>query len=266
MMRDTLRDIAEATWNIMWGLADNPPGYGPSRKHADQEHVCFLLLQELAVRTRDLREAASRPMDSQAPTDPARAFRYFAPITGGQKQHLTAMRQAAQIKGALGSQLIRWVSDALRIVGDNVLEINTDCDLFIGAQDVNILRSSGFKSADQLQKAIAAGVSMNVAAHRSDLGFVTLKVIESYAGAHPRATRYLALTRSQTESRNIDHGCLARLCARTDIETAGARERIVVMGFLKVLDRRRYEIELVAGTPKQYRAANHSKPHTGAAP
>jgi len=32
-----------------------------------------------------------------------------------------------------------------------------------------------------------------------------------------------------------------------------------VMGFLEVLDRRRYEIELVAGMHEHYRAANRSK-------
>ena len=39
-----------------------------------------------------------------------------------------------------------------------------------------------------------------------------------------------------------------------------------VMGFLEVLDRRRYEIELVANFPEQYRAASRSKLDTEAAP
>lgn len=38
------------------------------------------------------------------------------------------------------------------------------------------------------------------------------------------------------------------------------------MGFLEVLDRRRYEIELVANSPEQYRAASRSKLDTEAAP
>jgi hypothetical protein len=115
-----------------------------------------------------------------------------------------------------------------------------------------------------VQEAIMAAVPKNVAALKIDLDYVNFDVIENYASQHPRAARYLASIHSQEESKNIDRKRLVQLCAHTGVETDVAGGQIIVtdkhvMGFLEVLDRRRYEIELVTDAPEQYRAASRSK-------
>jgi hypothetical protein len=263
-VQDALREMAEATWVAMQELTNNPPRYEPSEKHACIEYLYLPLADELAASMRELQEANNLPINGQGLADPERIFCYFARITDNQGRRLTALRRATQFKGVLKSRLIRFVTDALQIVGDNVFKLDTDFDLLIDAQNVHILRPSGFEFAGQLQEAIMAAVSTNVTALKADLGFVSFDAIESYASQHPRAARYLASIRSQAESQNIDRDRLVRLCTHTGVETDEANGQITVtekhvMGFLEVLDRRRYEIELVANTPEQYRAASRSK-------
>jgi hypothetical protein len=80
-----------------------------------------------------------------------------------------------------------------------------------------------------------------------DLPFVQFAGIQDYTSTHPRAARYLASIRSQQEVARIDRQHLLDACAATGVEVTEDGEQIVVddrnvMGFLEVLDRRRYEV------------------------
>ena len=270
-VQDALREMAEATWVALQELTNNPPKYEPSEKHAGIEYLHLPLADELAASMRELQEANNLPFDSMALNNPEIIFCYFARFTDTQGRRMTALRRATQFKGILKNRLIRFVTDALKIVEDKIFKLDTDFDLLIDAQNVHILRPSGFEFAGQLQKAIMAAVPNNVAAIKTDLSFVNFDVIETYASQHSRAARYLASIRSQGEAQNIDRGRLIQLCTHTGVETEEANGQITVaekhvMGFLEVLDRRRYEIELVADAPEQYRAASRSKLDAEAAP
>lgn len=81
--------------------------------------------------------------------------------------------------------------------------------------------------------------------------------------SHPRAARYLASIRSQ-ETRNVNKTALRKLCKKTGVEMSVVDGRFVVpeehvLGFLEVLDRRRYELELVSGSPERFRATGRQK-------
>ena len=87
--------------------------------------------------------------------------------------------------------------------------------------------------------------------------------IEKYASKHPRAARYLAAIRGQLL--NIDKTALKNYCTGTGVEIEEHGDKIIVpagheMGFLEVLDRRRYAVSLVKEQqPERYRAANRRK-------
>ena len=62
----------------------------------------------------------------------------------------------------------------------------------------------------------------------------------------------------------IDKAALERLCKINGIEVKDSKGKLSigldhVLGFLEVLDRRRYEVELVAGVPERFRAASRSR-------
>ena len=93
------------------------------------------------------------------------------------------------------------------------------------------------------------------------LAFVDFSGIEVYALKHPRAARYLASIRSQEQWKNVEKRALKALCKRTGVKFSEIDGKLViadehVMGFLEVVDRRRYEVTLVKGSPERFKAAS----------
>ncbi len=259
-----LGEMVSTTWEVMQNLTNEPVRYEPSEKYSGCEHVYLPQDDDLAVRMRNLHEAANLDIDQKALDDTDAMFCYFAKFTDEQGRNLTALRRATQFKGVLKSRLVQWGTDALKMVEDRVFKLDNDFDLLIDSQQVHILRPSGFEFASKLQDAILGAVVGNVEILQSDLPFVQFDDIHEYASTHPRAARYLASIRSQQEVARIDRQHLIEACGATGVEIAEDGEQIVVdnqniMGFLEVLDRRRYEVRLVPEEPEQYRAPSRTR-------
>lgn len=263
-VQKALCEIAMATWHAMQENSDDPQRYEPSEKHGGTEYLHLPLTDDLAASMRTLHEAVNLPIEADALADPERMYFYFARMTDKSSRRLTALRRATQFKGVLKSRLLRFVTDALKLVEDRVFKLDSDFDLLVDSKNVHILRPSGFEFAGQIQDAILKAVPTNVAILRKNLPFVEFGTIQAYAGSHPRAARFLASIRTQTGNGNIDKGALKKLCKDTGVDVTEVKGKLNVdhgniMGFLEVLDRRRYEIELVKGTPERFRAGSRSK-------
>jgi len=265
-VQGALREMVQATWDAMQKDEDGPAKYEPSEKHGSTEYLYLPLNDELAASVRKLHEAESLNINAAALTEPTDVFCYFARLTDKSKRRLTALRRATQFKGVLKSRnrLIRMLDDTLTIIEDSVFKLDNDFDLLVDGTNVHILRPSGFEFAGKLQEAILAAVPENIKAIQKDLAFVEFGGIEAYAGKHPRAARYLASIRSQGQTKNIDKSLLKKLCKETGVEVTESKGKISItsgheMGFLEVLDRRRYEVSLVRENPERYRAGSRRK-------
>ncbi len=256
--------MIQATWDGMQKDQDGPAKYEPSEKHGSTEYLTLSLGDEMASSVRELHEATNVDIEGAALDEPSDVFCYFARLTDTKKRRLTALRRATQFKGILKKRLIRFVSDSLKLIDDDVFKLDSDFDLLVDSATVHILRPSGFEFAGKLQQAILDAVPRNIEAIEKDLPFVEFDGIEEYAGQHPRAARYLASIRGQEETKNIDRTLLKRLCKQTGVDLTEAKGKVKVapgleMAFLEVLDRRRYEVNLVKEKPELYRAASRKK-------
>jgi len=265
-VQNALRGIVTTTWDQIQKDGDEPAMYEPSEKHATTEYLYIPLNNDLAASVRELHQATNLHLDGNALADSADVFCYFARLTDEKGRHLTALRRATQFKGILKSRgrLIKLVDDTLKIVADQVFKLDSDFDLVIDSTNVHILRPSGFEFAGKLQEAVLAAVPQNITAIQKDLAFVNFSTIQDYAGKHPRAARYLASILSRKEAKKIDKAALRKLCKRTFVDVTESDGKILVdegheMGFLEVLDRRRYQLELVKGSPERFRAASRQK-------
>jgi hypothetical protein len=261
-----LREMVQATWDEMQRDEDGPAEYQPSDKHGSTEYLYLPLSDDLASSLRELHEAANLDIEASALADPSDVFCYFVRQTDGKRRRLTALRRATQFKGVLKSKgrLVRMLDDSLRIIEDTVFKLDNDFDLIVDSANVLILRPSGFEFAGKLEQAILDAVPQNIKAIRKDLTFVEFAGIEEYASKHPRAARYLASIRGQEETKSIDQAALKSLCKRTGVEITESKGKVTIsagheMGFLEVLDRRRYELELVKGQPERFKAGSRRK-------
>jgi hypothetical protein len=262
----TLREMVRATWRAMQDHEEGPSKYDPSEKHGGTEYLYLSLSDGLVTAIRELHVATNLSIDIGALSDPAHVFCYFARLTDKRNRRLTAMRRATQFKGILKSKnrLVRMLDDTLQIIEDEVFKLDNDFDLLVDGANVHILRPSGFEFMAKLREAILGAVPENVREIQQELPFVALDSIAEYAAKHPRAARLLASVRSYAAIRNIDKSLLKKLCRQTGVEVRESKGKIIVeqgheMGFLEVLDRRRYEVSLVKGKPERYRAASRRK-------
>ena len=148
---------------------------------------------------------------------------------------------------------------------ETVFKLDNDFDFIIQNDLIHILRPSGLEFTAQLQKAIMDAVPANIASIASEIDFVNFDSISQYAQNHPRAARYIASIKSQSEAINISQDKLERYCEKTNVVTNIVDGKInldssQIMGFLEVLDRRRYEIDLKDdGESEVYRAPSRSR-------
>jgi len=152
------------------------------------------------------------------------------------------------------------LNDTLQIVDDTLFKLDRDFDLLIDANNVHILRPSGFEFAGKLQQAILDAVPNNVATIQAELPFVELNSIEKFAAKRPRAARYLASI-CEKQIKDIDKAALKNLCKSTGVDISESEDKVIItngheMAFLQVLDRRRYLVELVTGKPEKFVAGS----------
>jgi len=263
-VQDALQEMVIATMGAMDTLSSHRPRYKPSEKYESHDYTYLPLDDDLAREVRQLYQANNLAVDANALSEPSKIFCYFARMTDGQARRLTALRRAAQFKGVLKSRLIRFVTDALKIIEDNVFKLDSSFDMVIDGAKVHVLSPSGFEFLGKLQEEVLAAAPENIKAIQSDLPFVDFGSIQNYAVKHSRAARHLASIRAQKETKNIVATALKRLCKDTGVEVYETKGKISVqdghvMGFLEVLDRRRYKLELVKDSPESYRAPSRRK-------
>lgn len=262
-----LHEMVNETWAAMHKDKDGPARYEPSEKHGGIEYLYLPIDDGMASAVRELHQAENLDIVVGAlAEDPSNIFCYFARLTDIQGRRLSALRRASQFKGVLKSKnrLVRMLDDTLQVIEDSVFKLDNDFDLLVDSTKVHILRPSGFEFAGKLQQVILEAVPKNIEAIQSELDFVLLDGIEKYAGKHPRAARYLASILANGENKNIDKSLLKRLCQQTGVTVTESQGKVTIadgheMGFLEVLDRRRYEVSLVKEEPEQYRAASRRK-------
>jgi hypothetical protein len=257
-----LRQMVAATRSAMQD-AGEPSRYQPTEKHAAQENLNLPLNDALASTVRAIHEAQNLPTESKALKAPKNVFCYFARLSDGKGNHLTAMRRASSFKGVLESKLLSFLDDSLKIVEDDVFRLDEDFDFLIDAAGVHILRPAGFESIGELRDEIMKAAPTNVKAIQADITFVDFAPIQAYALKHPRAARYLASIRLQ-ETKNIDKAALKNHCTNMGLDVKEKRGVLSVapdsiMDFLAVLDRRLYQVELVKNAPESFFATGRSK-------
>lgn len=263
-VQSALKEMVIETYNSFVECEDEPPEYQPSEKFSSTEYVYLNLDDELAVMINTLQAANNIQVNLNALKDLKAVFCYFVRLRDDKKRRLVGLRRATQFKGVVKDRLIRLSTDALKLVKEKVFRLDFDFDLLADSKIVHILRPSSFEFAANLQGAVLDAVPKNVKSIAKDLPFIDFTGIEAYATKHPRAARYIASIKSQKEAQDIDKKALKVQCIATRVAFKEVGGKIIVdeenaLGFLEVLDRRRYQVELKSGSPEQFRASSRAK-------
>ncbi len=257
-VQEALIEMALATRDALLDM--EPSGYNPAEKYSAKEHLTLPVESNLAIALRALHLAENLEIDMSALQDPSEIHLYFARFVDKRGKRLTAVRRANHFKGVLRKPLLRLTSDALEVIKDRVFKLDSDFDLLIDDHYIHIMRPASFVYVAELREAVLNAVPENISALKTSLPYLSFDSIKEYAGRHPRAARLLASIRSSNEGKVINPDKLKSACKRMGIElhdidgTIYVANENQILDFLEVLDRRRYEVDLVDGEPEAYKA------------
>ena len=258
----SLRAMVGTTWEKLNAVADTPDRYDPANESRGLQHVFVPLDDEMAALFQDVNQADRfDPGGGVLVGQPSRVFCYFARFTDDNDHRLTGMKLSKEFKGILRhrNRLARIVDDTLQMTQDDIFKLDTEFDLLVDTEEVRVLRPYAFETIGRLQEAIRAAVPQNVETLRRSLGFVDFGPIEGFAEANVSAARLLAAI-SNKDTQGITIESLLANCRNDGIAVEVVDEQITVeddevLGFLKVLNRSRYSVELIPGQREVYDAS-----------
>ena len=258
-----LREMVGNTVDLLERGSEHGVYYQASEKYESTEY-CYLDARDpMAQVFYDVARATNLDIDSEFPNGLETVTCYFARLTDDQGRQLTGFRRAAQFKAMKKRTILRWMDDSLRQVDDSMFKLDNDFDLLIDSERLHVLRPRGLETLGNLKGSILDAVKGNVAHIGTQMPGLDLGSVASYASTRIRAARYLASICRQDVG-DIDMEALKRQCAETDVMLERANGRLTpserdVMGFLEVLDRRRFGVELVRDSREVYRASSRRK-------
>lgn len=259
-VQDYLREMVIATTIALEKISNEPTQYTASERYDSQDKLYLPLDHDLVGLYRKLHEATNLEEEELSNTDGI--FCYFARFVDHNDNKLTALHRSTQFKSLEKPKIVGIIDNTLKIVKRSLFKLDQDFDVLVDSEVVHILRPSGFEFMGQLQQAILDAVPGNISEIRTDMPYVDFESIERYSSSRPRAARYLAAIRSNKWAKNIDIFALKQLCTMTGVEFTESDDMMTlsddqIMGFLEVIDRRRYTIELVKNDSEQFKA--HSR-------
>lgn len=266
-VQSSLIDMVEETQNQMEQKEDHPSDYEPSEKYSSIEYLTLSLSNELVKELKMLHESVNLDENINAFNDMERCFAYFVKLTDDNDNRVTAVRRSTQFKTLIKkrNRLVQYVDNTLTELNDTVFKLDNDFDFIIQNDLIHILRPSGLEFTAQLQRAVMEAVPGNIALIEKEISFVDFESISKYAQLHPRAARYIASIKSLSEASNVSQHKLNEYCKKTNVQVNEKDGKMhidysQVMGFLEILDRRRYEIDLVDDAkPEVYRAPSRNR-------
>lgn len=262
-VRGSVLDMVVATEAIVDGSSGDAHVFNPAEKYGDVEYLYLPLEDRLSDVFIGMHEA--RNIDSEAGTldDMESVFCYFARLRDGSGNRVTGIRRAAQFKGMLKKKTFTF-SGSLRIIETPVFQLNNDFDVVVDAERIHIIHPKSFKILGEIEEALIQAISENLQLIGSSAPYVDWERVGHYAADHPRAAALLASIRSEGYAENLNPAKLVGLCERNGVRVTFSADRIEVeednvLGFLEVLDRRRYEVDVVDDALEHYKADSRKR-------
>jgi hypothetical protein len=189
---------------------------------------------------------------------------YFGVFRDGAGRKLVGGRRASAFKGTLKHQLMRFMDDTLRMIGQDVLRLERTFDFLVTHQHIYTLHPTGFEKIARIETAVATEARSRAVALGTQMAFVDFADLAAYVEKHPRAARLAValshrgdldvITRAKLKKAAIETG-VALIRKGTKLAPAKGSE----LGFLELLDDRRYAADLRTGGKTSYVANSRTK-------
>lgn len=227
---------------------DEPQEYDPSDETASYKYI-YLPLNSEMVNTFNILHHTEN-LENASMDKITDAFFYFARFTDA-KNRLTAVRKITHFKSLGTKKHMVWFRGTLEFVKSPLFKLDPFFDVLIDSKYVHIIRPKSFEAIGELKQYILNSVAKNSDAIQAHIPFVDMMPVKKYADTRIRAARYLASIQSRGWATGIDREVLRQTCSELGVKIRKGEATDTpedVIGFLEVLDRRRYYSDLAAST------------------
>jgi len=265
-VQTALKEMLEATHSQLFRDGETVSNFSPAEKYSSTERLRLVLDSELVAKHKTVFQSENLATDSHGLDEPARLVSYFAIFRDNAGAKLMGFRRAAQFKGVVKKNLIKFLDDTLKIVEDHLFKLDSDFDFLIYDDQILIWRPSGFIFTADMDEHIAACAATNVDQVAQGVTFVDFTRLKDFVSNHKLSMRLIAAIRSRDDLADISKRRLKAECKAAGLKIAERNGKLFPAdgseyGFLMLLDRRRYTVTLIDQQPETYEApSRHAAP------
>ncbi len=261
-----LRKMGEKT--LEWMRKEVPTGAFPKFELAEKHSAIEVLVASLKAtflsETAALYAMTNLALDPKALDDPSRVRMYFVEFYDINDKKAIGCRRAGSMKSLQRRNVVMWVKGILDVAKGDVFVLDSEFDYLITEEHVFILKPGQFEAAAVDTKVICAQAAKALPKLETTARFIRFTKLSDYVKKHPMAARLLTsiMTRDDLDKMSADK---LKALLTTQAVKFTEKDGIIEpnegseLDFLKLLDRRLYDVELVEGVKEQYQAASRSE-------
>jgi Domain of unknown function (DUF4868) len=263
-VRSMLLYMLHQTANELWpNDSSSLSSFELSEKYGSKEALHASISMDGFDKVREIYAEQNLAIDSSALNNTKDLLYYFVIFVDDAGRKIIGVKRASQFKAILSAQyrLIRWIDDSLKAIPDNIFKLDNDFDFIIGQEDIYILRPSGFEYISDVAALVSEKAKEKANALSSVIPFADFSTIAEYSATHKRAARLISAISIRNDLGSIQKEKLLLAAQQTKVELEEVDGRIRPkkgheIGFLELLDHRRYTTSLTDDTPAAFVASS----------
>ncbi len=189
---------------------------------------------------------------------------YFGIFRDAVGKKLIGCRRAMTFKGLVKRKIFFWKDKELSPADSPIFALDQDFDFIIAEEGIFVLHPGQFSAEAIDNNAICKQSADALPAMETQAKFIKFSALEKYVRAHPTAAKLLASIRQRKDLGQMDEVLVKAQFLRQGIQFKDEDGMVIPeknheLDFLRLLDRRLYDLELVAGQHELYAAGNRTQ-------
>ena len=222
-----------------------------------------------------LLDLANLPTAPNALDDPEAIRLYFGLFMDAKGNKIAGFKRPVTFKGLAKRKLFKWnpspKGKELVLAPEAIFALDHDFDYIVTKEGIFILHPANFNSAAVNNDEICRQSAAALPAMQTRSKFIAFSKLEAFVKDHPMAAKLLASIRQRQDLDKMSKDLFRDLLTRQDVVFEEYQGMIAPaskyeLDFLRVLDRRLYDLELVEGVTEQYAASGRTQRKTKSKP
>lgn len=235
--------------------------FSPSQKYGPKEALFIPIDNDINTKIKGIYEAENISVNPSMIEMADLIVFYFAIMGDSEGSKLLAVKRATYFRSISRHKVIRFIDDMLKLGPKGLFKLDIDYDYIATGEGIYILHPSGFEYTADIDEHILTAARENTMDVCEKLPFIDPVGLAEYVSTRKRAARLIASIHSLNNLDEIDRRMLESECDENGISLNITGDRIAPesgyeMAFLMLLDRRRFNIELIVGENEIYDAPN----------